>query len=59
MQTADGCWRVDVGGVGATKWYRLVGPNYSRNLPSTAALLAAVEQVGVDIGELREVQQDI
>lgn len=56
MQTSDGKWRVDVGGVGATKWYRLVGPGVKRSLPSLGALTTALDQVGVGIGELREVQ---
>lgn len=55
MQTADGRWTVLVGGVGATTWYTLVGPGVRRNLPSLTALMAAVERVGVDMGELREV----
>ncbi|MGI5247537.1 hypothetical protein [Dactylosporangium sp. CA-139066] len=55
MQTSDGTWRVDVGGVGATKWYRLVGPDSCRNLPSLTALTVAADAAGVDLGDLREV----
>lgn len=57
MQTSDGKWRVDVGGVGATKWYRLVGPGVKRNLPSLTALLAALDGLGVDLGYLQEVDR--
>jgi hypothetical protein len=53
MQTSDGKWRVDVGGVGATRWYRLVGPGVKRNLPSTEALLKAASENGVDLADLR------
>lgn len=55
MQTADGRWTVEVGGVGSVTWYRLVGPNYRRNLPNLTALMAAVAEVGIDMAELREV----
>jgi hypothetical protein len=56
MQTDDGKWRVDVGGVGATKWYRIVGPGVERNLPSMIALAAALAENSVDLADLREVQ---
>lgn len=54
METSDGKWRVDVGGVAATKWFRLVGVGYERNFPSLTALLAGATAVGVDIADLRE-----
>lgn len=57
MQTSDGKWTVHVGGVGATKWYRLVGPGLKRNLPSLTALIDAAGQAGVDMGELRETSE--
>jgi hypothetical protein len=56
MVTRDGRWRVVVGGVGSVTWYRLVGPDVARNLPSLTALMAALDEVGVGMGELREVQ---
>lgn len=55
MQTPDGKWRVEVGGVGATTWYTLIGPGVRRNLPSITALMAALDEVGVDMGALREI----
>lgn len=54
MQTVDGRWRVEVGGVGSVSWYRLIGPDYRRNLPSLTALIAAAGQVGIGMAELRE-----
>lgn len=59
METRDGAWRVEVGGVGATTWYTLIGPDVRRNLPSLTALMAAVEQAGVDLGELRETESAV
>ncbi|GAA2623929.1 hypothetical protein GCM10010399_64070 [Dactylosporangium fulvum] len=56
MATADGRWRVRVGGVGAVRWYRLEGDGVRRDLPSLAALATAADEHGVDIGELREVE---
>lgn len=56
METADGRWRVEVGGVGAVTWYRLLGPDVARNLPSMDALLRAAGEHGVDLADLREVQ---
>jgi hypothetical protein len=47
--------RVDVGGVGAIRWYRLVGPDVCRNLPSTEALVRAADENGVVLGDLQEV----
>jgi hypothetical protein len=55
MTTADGAWRVQVGGVGSVTWYRLVGPDVARNLPSLTALVEALARVGVDMAELAEV----
>jgi hypothetical protein len=56
METADGRWRVEVGGAGATTWYTLIGPGVRRNLPSLTALVEALAGVGVDLSELREVR---
>jgi hypothetical protein len=55
MQTSDGVWCVDVGGVGAIRWYRLFGHDAARNLPSLAALIEATN-AGVDMANLREVE---
>jgi len=55
METADGKWRVLVGGVGAVRWYRLEGPGVARNLPSMTALVEAAAGNGVDLADLREV----
>jgi hypothetical protein len=53
MTTRDGRWRVEVGGTGvAVVWYRLLGPGVDRWLPSTAALVAELEQHGVDVADL-------
>jgi hypothetical protein len=54
METADGKWRVLVGGVGAVRWYRLIGPGVARNLPSMAALVEALAEHGVDLADLQE-----
>lgn len=57
MVSGDGRWRVDVGGLGGVskvQWYRLVGPDVDRNLPSTEALLKAAADNGVDLGDLHE-----
>lgn len=55
MRTRDRRWRVDVGGVGSVVWYRLIGPDMRRALPSTQALVAALAEVGVDPADLVEV----
>lgn len=55
MVSRDGRWRVEVHGVSkAIVWYRLVGPNVDRHLPSTTALLEAFADVGVDLADLVE-----
>jgi hypothetical protein len=57
MQTSDGRWRVDVGGLGGVsnvRWYRLVGPDVNRNLPSMVALEQAAAECGVDLADLHE-----
>ncbi|WP_433616882.1 hypothetical protein ACQP2P_16120 [Dactylosporangium sp. CA-139114] len=54
-ETRDRRWRVEVGGVGAIAWYRLIGPDGdARNLPSLSALSAALGAAGLDLAELRE-----
>ena len=55
METSDRRWRVEVGGVGSITWYRLVGTNSTRNLPNLAALVQALADVGIDLGDLHEV----
>lgn len=55
METADGRWRVEVGGVGTTTWYTLIGPNGRRSLPSLTALAVVLDAIGVDMAELDEV----
>ncbi|GAA0719255.1 hypothetical protein Drose_05590 [Dactylosporangium roseum] len=56
METADGKWRVEVGGTGTVVvWYTLHGPGVRRNLPSLNALVAALAEHGIDVGELREI----
>jgi hypothetical protein len=54
MQTRDGRWRVEVGGVGSIVWYRLIGPGVDRQVPSTQALVEALATVGVDLADLVE-----
>lgn len=54
METVDGRWRVEVGGVGSVTWYRLVGPGVARNLPSMEALVAAMAELDVELSDLRE-----
>jgi hypothetical protein len=55
METSDRRWRVEVGGVGSITWYRLVGADSTRNLPSLAALVQALTDLGIDLGDLHEV----
>lgn len=55
MQTRDRRWRVEVGGVGSIVWYRLIGADSARNLPSLGALARALTDVGIDLGDLHEV----
>jgi hypothetical protein len=55
MESSDRRWRVEVGGVGSITWYRLVGAESARNLPSLRALMVALNEVGVDIGDLHEI----
>jgi hypothetical protein len=59
METADGKWRVEVGGVGSVTWYRLVGDGHARTFPSLGALLAGVTAAGVDVADLREQTRDV
>jgi hypothetical protein len=47
-----------VGGVGSITWYRLVGADTTRNLPSLGALTQALADVGIDLGDLHEVEPD-
>jgi hypothetical protein len=54
MQTPDGRWRVEVGGVGSVAWYRLVGPGVSRAVPSVAKLADVLLEVGVDLSDFVE-----
>ena len=59
MQTRDGRWRVDVGGLSPTVvWYRLIGPGVERWLPSTKALMDALAEAGVDPADLDETNTD-
>ncbi len=51
MQTPDGTWRVEVGGIGSVAWYRLVGPGVSRTVPSVGKLADVLGEVGVDLGD--------
>jgi len=55
MQTRDGRWRVQVGGVGSIVWYRLVGPEVERWLPGTSALIDVLTALGIDPADLIEV----
>ena len=57
MQTRDGRWRIEVGGVGSVVWYRLAGPGTTRALPSTQALLNALAEAGIDLADLVEVER--
>lgn len=55
MTTRDGRWRVEVGGTGAAVvWYRLLGPDVDRWLPSTPALVAEIGRHGVDLADLHD-----
>lgn len=54
MQTPDGRWRVEVGGVGVVRWYRLVGPDTTVTLPSIDSLADRLDRHGVDLAELQE-----
>ncbi len=55
METSDRQWRVEVGGVGSITWYRLVGADSTRNLTSLGALVQALADLGIDLGDLHEV----
>lgn len=60
MATPDGRWRVEAGGTGpSVVWYRLLGPDIDRYLPSMPALLAELERRGVDLAEFAEVATDV
>ncbi|MEV4140629.1 hypothetical protein AB0J72_51755 [Dactylosporangium sp. NPDC049742] len=54
MQTPDGRWRVEVGGVGSVAWYRLIGPGVSRAVPSVAKLADVLREEGVELGDFVE-----
>ncbi|MFC4039521.1 hypothetical protein ACFO1B_13905 [Dactylosporangium siamense] len=54
MQTPDGRWRVEVGGVGSIAWYTLVGPGVSRAVPSVDKLADVLLEVGVDLSDFIE-----
>jgi hypothetical protein len=57
LETKDHRWRVEVGGVGAIAWYRLIGTDGTdRNLPSLTTLIHAAATVGLDMGDLHELQ---
>ena len=56
MQTPDGAWRVEVGGVGSVVWYRLVGPGVSRAVPSVDKLTDVLREAGVDLGDFVEAE---
>lgn len=58
MQTRDGSWRVEVGGLSSTiVWYRLIGPDVDRWLPSTPALMATLTDAGVDLADLIDAER--
>lgn len=55
MISRDGRWRIEVGGTGtAVVWYRLIGPDVDRWLPSTSALIAELARHAVGLVDLRE-----
>lgn len=54
MQTPDGRWRVEVGGVGSVVWYTLIGPGVSRAVPSVNKLADVLREVGVELGDFVE-----
>ncbi|MFF5228058.1 hypothetical protein [Dactylosporangium sp. NPDC000521] len=54
MQTPDGRWRVEVGGVGSVAWYRLIGPGVSRAVPSVDKLADVLREEGVELGDFVE-----
>jgi hypothetical protein len=55
MTTDDGLWRVEASGTGPrVVWYHLVGPDIEQWLPSTPALIAALEGRSVELADLRE-----
>ena len=56
MQTPDGRWRVEVGGVGSVAWYTLVGPGISRPVPSVDKLADVLREVGVELSDFVEVE---
>lgn len=59
MQTADGRWRVEVGGVGSVTWYRLIGPGVKRDLPSLRTVVVALAEAGVDMADLSETDASV
>jgi hypothetical protein len=54
MQTPDGTWRVEVGGVGSIAWYTLIGPDVTRAVPSVDKLADVLREVGVELGDFVE-----
>ncbi|MEV4510052.1 hypothetical protein AB0K00_13945 [Dactylosporangium sp. NPDC049525] len=56
MQTPDGTWRVEVGGVGSVAWYTLIGPGVTRAVPSVDKLADVLREVGVELGDFVEPQ---
>lgn len=55
MTTQDGRWRIEVSGTGtAVVWYRLIGPDVDRWVPSTPALIAELARHAVRLTDLRD-----
>ena len=54
MQTPDGTWRVEVGGVGSVAWYTVIGPGVTRAVPSLAKLTDVLREAGVDLSDFVE-----
>jgi hypothetical protein len=54
MQTPDGTWRVEVGGVGSIAWYTVIGPGVTRAVPSVAKLADVLREAGVELGDFVE-----
>lgn len=56
MQTPDGTWRVEVGGIGSIAWYTLIGPGVTRAVPSVDKLAAVLHEIGVELSDFVEPQ---
>jgi hypothetical protein len=54
MQTPDGTWRVEVGGVGSIAWYTVIGPGVTKAVPSLAKLTDVLGEAGVDLSDFIE-----